>query len=147
MLDWTTVVEMLPYMPGTHSAQSVKWQGKNHRQIFKLTIKIFWLQNDVASDTVCLCGLTVKCPQYNYSVIFSRWRQFAPHLLHGSLGISVGSAIFRRPYCRSRKTNPNPNSNIAGPTRVRRRLSTRHCGGAGDNLAKTDSSPLNAWPL
>jgi len=101
MLDWTTVVEMLPYMPGTHSAQSVKWQGKNHRQIFKLTIKIFWLQNDVASDTVCLCGLTVKCPQYNYSVIFSRWRQFAPHLLHGSLGISVGSAIFGRPYYRT----------------------------------------------
>jgi len=45
-----------------------------------------------------------------------------------------------------RKTNPNPNPKIAGPARVRWRLSARHGGRTGNNLAKTGGSQLN-WPI
>ena len=38
-----------------------------------------------------------------------------------------------RPYCPSRKTNPNPNPNVAGHARVRRRLGTCHGGQMGKN--------------
>jgi len=43
-----------------------------------------------------------------------------------------------------RKTNPNPN--IAGPATVTQRLSARHDGRTGHNLAKIGTSPLN-WPI
>jgi len=43
---------------------------------------------------------------------------------------------------RTARHKTNPISNIAQPVTVRQRLRTCHSSWTGDNLAKTDSSPL-----